>query len=41
MDRQDRRFSPLAFIALLIGATATLAWTGMLLWGLVEITGLL
>jgi hypothetical protein len=38
---KDNRINPLALVALLIGATATLAWTGMILWGLVELTGLL
>jgi hypothetical protein len=41
MENNQQRFSPLAFIVLLVGATATLAWTGVLLWGLVELTGLL
>jgi hypothetical protein len=36
-----RGFSPIAFIAVLIGATATLAWTGFLVWGFFEIVGLL
>ena len=41
MKSQKRGLSPLALIAVLIGATATLAWTGVLVWGLFEIVGLL
>jgi hypothetical protein len=33
--------SPIAAIALLAGAVATLAWTGILVWGVFELVGLL
>jgi hypothetical protein len=41
MKISKRDFSPIAFITVLIGATATLAWTGFLVWGFFEIVGLL
>jgi hypothetical protein len=39
MKTKKSGMSPLAILAVLIGAIATLAWTGMLAWGLFEIVG--
>jgi hypothetical protein len=37
MKKGRSGLGPLALLAVLIGAMATLAWTGMLAWGLFEI----
>jgi len=37
-DRQD--FSPVAIVTIMIGAAATLAWAGILVWGVFELVGL-